>query len=293
MKATKSSEKTREGRSASAPARAATTKLRSGSKGGRKKRTLAKTRRIVQEGSDEEQAMVERYIPLVKSVVSRVSINMPDHLDTGDLFSAGLTGLLQAIRQFDSKIGTTIETYARIRIRGAIFDELRRMDWVPRSIHTKARKIQAARQQLEQRFGRTATRQELAKALELTLVEYDRWKEETRPVNFVCLDAEVVLDNEDSLSHYDCMPDQRQENPSEGTYRNEVSGIISDCLKKLPEVQRKVLALYYFEDLRLAEIAEVYGLTESRICQIHAQGLQAIRQVLASSKACSDISVSF
>ncbi len=231
-------------------------------------------------GSVVESELVEKYIPLVRNVVGRLAMTLPPHVDGEELYSAGLTGLLNAVRKYDPDAGTSFETYARLRIRGAVLDELRRMDWVPRSVHTKARKVQSVMHAIEQKKGRIATEQEMAEALKIPLKEYRQWLEEIRPATFVCLDAAFNNESDDSLSQYESMADQKQEDPLDGTFRREVARVISDRLQELPEMQRKVLALYYFEDMRLREIAEAFGLTESRICQIHAQGILTIKATL-------------
>jgi RNA polymerase sigma factor for flagellar operon FliA len=231
-------------------------------------------------GSQLEADLVQQYLPLVKTVVARLAMTLPAHVDGEDLYSAGLTGLLQAVRQYNPKAGTSFETYSRVRIRGAVLDELRRMDWVPRSVHTKARKVQAVMQKIEQAKGRAVTDDEMAKALKLSLVEYRRWLDEIRPATFVCLDSALGSEFDDTVSQYDSLADQRQEDPMEGAFRHELSRLIAQRLQELPEMQRKVLALYYFEDLRLREIAAIFGLTESRICQIHAQAILNIKSYL-------------
>ena len=214
-------------------------------------------------------------------MVGRLAMTLPPHVDGEELYSAGLTGLLSAVRQYNPTAGTSFETYARLRIRGAIFDELRRMDWVPRSVHSKARKVQAVMHQLEQKKGRVATEEEMARALKLSLEDYRQWVREIRPATFVCLDAAFNGgDFDEGHSQYESLADARQEDPLEGAFRRELAGIITDRLEELPEMQRKVLALYYFEDMRLREIAETFGLTESRICQIHAQAILAIKSIL-------------
>jgi RNA polymerase sigma factor for flagellar operon FliA len=134
--------------------------------------------------------------------------------------------------------------------------------------------------EIEQKKGRVATAPEMAAALKITVPEYQQWLEEIRPATFVCLDAAFHNDFEDSLSQYESLADQRQEDPLDGTFRREMAKVIADRLQELPDMQRKVLALYYFEDMRLREIAEAFGLTESRICQIHAQGIMAIKAFL-------------
>ena len=242
--------------------------------------------RNLRPGSVVESQLVEKYVPLVKNVVGRLAMSLPPHVDGEDLYSAGLTGLLSAVRQYNPNAGTSFETYARLRIRGAVFDELRRMDWVPRSVHTKARRVQAVMNEIEQKKGRVATEQEMATALKISIPEYHEWLEEIRPATFVCLDAAFNNDFDDSISQYESLADHRQENPLDGTSRREVAKVIADRLQDLPEMQRKVLALYYFEDMRLREIAEGFGLTESRICQIHAQGILAIKSFLLKYDPC-------
>lgn len=230
--------------------------------------------------------MVEQYIPLVKSVVGRVAMTLPPHVDGEDLYSAGLQGLLNAVRHYDPQAGTAFETYARLRIRGAVFDELRRMDWVPRSVHSKARKLQRVMSDLEQSKGRAPTDTEMARGLHISVREYHEWLEETRPATFLCLDAAFTSEFDDTVTQHESLADPRQENPLDSTFRRELSELIMERLQHLPEIQRKVLALYYFEDLRLREIAEAFGLTESRICQIHAQAVQAIKTQLRRVDPC-------
>jgi RNA polymerase sigma factor FliA len=231
-------------------------------------------------GSVVEGSLVEKYVPLVRNVVNRLAMSLPAHVDGEDLYSAGLTGLLSAVRQYNPYAGTSFETYARLRIRGAVFDELRRMDWVPRSVHTKARKVQSIMHQIEQKMGRIATEQEMSSALGISVAECRQWLNEIRPATFICLDATSNGEFDETASQYESLADQRQEDPLHGTFRRELARLIKSRLEELPEMQRKVLALYYFEDMRLREIAEAFGLTESRICQIHAQAILAIRSFL-------------
>lgn len=237
-------------------------------------------------GTPEEAAMVEQNLGMVRSVVARLSLGLPTHVDGDDLYSAGLGGLLNAIRAYNPKAGTSFETYARVRIRGAILDELRRMDWVPRSIHTKARKVQAVSKEIEQKKGRPATEEELAKGLSISVREYQRWAEEIRPATIINLDADLQSETDDALSQYESLADVRAEDPVEGAFRHELAELIVEQLHQLPEMQRKVLALYYFEEMRLAEIAAAFNLTESRICQIHAQALQSIKGCLQRCDPC-------
>ncbi len=231
-------------------------------------------------GSAVEEQLVEQYLPLVKTVVGRLAMTLPSHVDIEDLYSAGLVGLLNAMRNFDQRNGTSFETYARLRIRGSVFDELRKMDWVPRSIHDKARKIQAAMVLVEQSKGRAPTDAEMAQALNISVEDYEQWVKDVRPATFICLDAASGPDSDDGPAQYETIADPAWVDPVEQTSRREMTRLIAERLDQLPEMQRKVLALYYFEDMRLREIAEAFGLTESRICQIHSQAILAIRSYL-------------
>ena len=232
-----------------------------------------------------ENALVERYLPLVSSVVARLAMTLPESVDQNDLYSAGLVGLLQALRNYDPTCGASFETYARTRVRGAMLDELRRMDWVPRSIHEKARKVQGVMSALEQQLGAVPNEEQMANALKITPTEYAALMNEIRPAAFICLDAVSSADDEDGGSLYEVITDPGEESPMEKVSQHELKRLIFDRLKDLPEMQRKVLALYYGEDMHLREIAEVFGLTESRICQIHSQAIISIRAFLQRFEA--------
>jgi RNA polymerase sigma factor for flagellar operon FliA len=193
---------------------------------------------------------------------------------------APLQSIRPGLRRFNPQNVTSFETYARVRIRGAIFDELRRLDWVPRSVHEKAKKIEKVMQELTQRFGTVPTNSQMAKALNMGVDAYEELLEEIRPTTYVCLDAAHGQDGEHGGSIYEAIADESQADPEKWTSLRELAALIKNRLAQLPEMQRKVLALYYYEDMRLREIAEAFGVTESRICQIHSQAILAIKAML-------------
>lgn len=232
-------------------------------------------------GSKIEDQLVHQYLPLVRTVVGRLAMTLPAHAATEDLYSAGLVGLLHAVRRYNHKAGVLFETYARVRIRGAVFDELRKLDWVPRSVHDKARKVEDVMRKLEQKKGRVPNNAEMAEALDITEPEYEQLLNEIRPATFVCLDSVRSAEQEGEATQHEAVADASVPDPSHNTERRELSRIIASRLQTLPDMQRKVLALYYFEDLRLREIAEVFGVTESRISQIHAAAILSIKSYLA------------
>ncbi len=231
-------------------------------------------------GSAWENSIIRQYLPLVKTVVGRLAMTLPSHVNGDDLYSAGLVGLLNAVRRFDQKCGSSFENYARTRIRGAILDELRRLDWVPRSVHDKAKKVAKVMQDLAQRHGCVPTDAQMAKAMKLSPAEYEELLEEIRPASYVCLDSVQEHDGETGGACYDVIADEGQADPGAGITTRELAGLIEEQLEKLPEMQRKVLALYYVEDMRLREIAEVFGVTESRICQIHSKAILALKALV-------------
>ena len=232
-----------------------------------------------------EDALIRQYLPWVRAVVGRLTMTLSGNVSAEDLESAARVGLVQAIRRFDTKGGASFRTFARFRIRGAVLDELRRMDWVPRLVHTKARKIQKARGELEQRLGAPPSERQMADALGLTLGGYRSWLDEIRPVAFVSLDAVAHGATGDGAAPCDCLADDSQEDPFERASRSDLKALIARRIRQLPPIQQKVLALYYFEDLRLREIAQAFGLTESRISQIHSQAILGIRSFIERQEA--------
>ena len=228
----------------------------------------------------DEKDLIERYLPLVRNVVDRIKMNLPSHVDGDDLYSVGITGLLAAVRKFDPEQGSTFAGYASMRIRGAILDELRRMDWCPRRARARSRKLKAAITEVEQKMGRAATDAEVRTSLGLNPQEYAKWLEDSKPVTFIAIDHAAENLEGEGPSLHDLLKDENDVTGRENLEKAELVQLLTQRIAELPDIPRKVLAMYYYENMRLAEIAAVFGLTESRICQIHAQVILGLRGYL-------------
>lgn len=242
--------------------------------------TPANAWRIYQGAESEhldEKELIERYLPLVRNVVDRIRLNLPPHVDVEDLYSVGVTGLIAAVRRYDPEQGHTFAGYATTRIRGAILDELRRLDWCPRRARAKAKKLKESINELEQKLGRTANEEEIRKHLNLSPKEYAKWMEEARPVCFVAIDQNAENEESDGASLHELIADESDVPVRERMEKDELMQLVAQRIAELPEIPKKILAMYYFENMRLAEIAAVFDLTESRICQIHAQTVLGLR----------------
>jgi RNA polymerase sigma factor for flagellar operon FliA len=225
----------------------------------------------------DEKELIERYLPLVRNVVDRVKLNVPAHVDADDLYSVGVTGLIAAVRKFDPNQGSTFASYASMRIRGAILDELRRMDWCPRRARARSRKLKSAINDVEQKLGRAATDAEICAALGISPKEYEKWVEEAKPVTFIAIDQNAEGDEGDGASLHELLADESDTTGRDSLEKAELLQLLTQRIAELPDVPKKILAMYYFENMRLAEIAAVFGVTESRICQIHAQTILGLR----------------
>ncbi|HEY5553140.1 MAG TPA: FliA/WhiG family RNA polymerase sigma factor [Opitutaceae bacterium] len=225
----------------------------------------------------EFEQFVESYLPVVRNVVERFRPRLPSHVDMGDLFSVGVTGLIAAVSNYSEDRAKTFGGYAVQRIRGAIIDELRRSDTRSRRARLKARMIAEAAGAIEQRTGRPAGEQEVRRELGLSERVFAKWKLASKQASFISLDASQDREDSEGLSLHDAIPDESIDAASEDVERSERHALLAERIKKLPEKQRKVIALYYHEGLRFAEIAEAFGVSESRICQIHGQAVKTLR----------------
>lgn len=235
-------------------------------------------------GSVDENDLLERYLPLVRNVVDRLRLTLPAHVDADDLYGVGVTGLIAAVKRYDPEQQHTFAGYATMRIRGAVLDELRRLDWFPRRARAKARKLKAAVAELEQSLGRAPEEAEIADKLGLSRKEYDHWMVEVRPISFVAIDESSAHEEGGGTNRHDTIADEQAVPVQTQMEHRELNEIVAQKISELPDIQRRVLAMYYHENMRLAEIAAVFGLTESRICQIHSRAILGLRAHISAAR---------
>ncbi|MBI5089793.1 MAG: FliA/WhiG family RNA polymerase sigma factor [Actinobacteria bacterium] len=222
--------------------------------------------------------IIEHYSPLVKFVAGRVGAGLPSSVDPGDLVSAGIFGLIDAVERFDPERGVKFETFAVPRIRGAVFDGLRSLDWVPRSVRSRAREVESAFSELEARFGRAPTDEEIAKHLKISSTEFQKWLVAIASTTVGPLDRALVAGAEPRS-----LAGETPDSPSAIVEESEVRRLVRQEVRRLPEREKLVMSLYYDEGLTLAEIGSVLGVTESRVSQIHTKAVLHLRARLAAS----------
>ena len=217
--------------------------------------------------------LVEDYLPLVKATVLRMKHNFPESYQIDDMYGVGARALVIAVNQFDSSKGKSFGNYAALRIRGALLDELRRLDYLPRSNRAKAKSLQLTIQTLENKLKRSPSAEEVRQELSLSEGEYASLLKDTQPISFVPIEnsTENSGSSEDRLSLVDSLTDPTDQTSAELLEHKEKVAILKELIKELPDQQKKILMFYYYEELRLSEIAEIFGLTEGRISQILSQ----------------------
>jgi RNA polymerase sigma factor for flagellar operon FliA len=222
--------------------------------------------------------IIEHYSPLVKFVAGRVGAGLPSSVDPGDLVSAGVFGLIDAVERFDKERGVKFETFAVPCIRGAVFDGLRSLDWVPRSVRSRAREVESAFSQLEAKFGRAPTDEEISGHLKISGAEFQKWLASIASTTVGPLDRAMAAGAEPRSLAGDT-PDS----PSAVVEEGELRRLVRAEVRRLPDREKLVMSLYYDEGLTLAEIGSVLGVTESRVSQIHTKAVLHLRSRLAAS----------
>lgn len=227
--------------------------------------------------------LILHFSPLVKYVAGRVGVGLPSNVDHSDLVSYGIFGLIDAIDKFDLTRSIKFETYAITRIRGAIIDELRSFDWIPRSIRSKARKVEQAYATLEAKLLRTPTDEEVAQELDISQEALQKLLGQISFVNVMALDELLIrgTDSSDSARLGDTLADERVDDPETMVEDEQMRYILADLIAQLPEREKIVVSLYYYESLTLAEIGKVLGVTESRVSQLHTKAMLQLRAKLA------------
>lgn len=226
----------------------------------------------------ERERIILDYSPLIRYIAGRIAMRLPAHLSLDDLMSAGVLGLIDAVDKYDSTRNATFKTYAEYRIRGAILDELRAMDWVPRSVRRKAAKMEAAYRELSNDLGREPQDEEMAAALEIDLEKYYKMINETAGVGLFS-----IIETSEGLSRFipgtlveNALKDS-SDNPSEELDKTEIKEVIARAIDRLTEKEKMVISLYYYDELTMKETGKVLDYTESRICQIHSKSMMKLR----------------
>lgn len=219
-----------------------------------------------QDSRPEDKNFIEEYAPLVKRIAHHLMARIPQTVQVDDLIQAGMIGLIEAYRNFDETKGASFTTYAGIRIRGSMLDEIRKGDWAPRSVHRNSRKVAEAIREIEHTFGRDAKPQEVASRLGISVEEYHQILQDSNGVKIFAFDDLGV--NEEGFS-----PGSQGHSPLDKLQKNHFKQHLAYEISKLPEREKLVLALYYDEELNLREVGEVLGVSESRVSQIHSQAM--------------------
>jgi len=228
---------------------------------------------------------IKQYAPLVKYVAGKVAIGMPNNVEFDDLVGFGVFGLFDAIEKFDPNKHVKFKTYAVTRIRGSIFDELRSIDWVPRSVRQKTREVEESIRKLEASLGRSATDKEIAREMRIDIKEFQQIMLKISGTSVLSLnEVWYTGDENDKISIVESIESPSTFNPDTIVEKEEIKRVIVEAINELPEKEKKVLILYYYEDLTLKEIGEVLEVTESRISQLHTKAIMRLRSKLSNVK---------
>jgi RNA polymerase sigma factor for flagellar operon FliA len=229
---------------------------------------------------NERDALIMKYAPLVKSVVGRLTFKMPiDPKDREGLVNVGIIGLMEALEKFDSDRNVQFETYARFRIRGAVLDELRLQDWVPRSVRTKDGKLEKAFHTLQKTLGRPPDEEEVADYLRITLEQYFKLLDETKGIPLISQE-DLTPDYIETHGVSEVLKTVELENPLDGLVGKELQHRLKQTIEALPQKEKLVISLYYDDEMTMKEIGAILDLTESRVCQLHTQAILHLRSAM-------------
>ena len=233
--------------------------------------------------TENREEVIKRYSPMIKYVANRIAMRLPPHIEVDDLISVGVLGLMDAISKYDSSRGAKFKTYAEFRVRGAILDELRALDWVPRSIRQKASAVEKVVRSLEAKLRRLPEDDEVAKEMDMSLDQFYRTIDETKSVPVFSLeDLGIAKESGEQQSLLDCLAGKADADPQTQIRLIELKEIIAKAIDTLPEKERLMVSLYYYEELTMKEIGAVLDITESRVSQIHSKAVLHLRAKLKS-----------
>lgn len=221
--------------------------------------------------------LIMDYAPLIRFVAQRISARLPSNIETDDLISAGVIGLMDAIEKYDPSRDNKFKTYAEFRIRGSILDELRSQDWVPRSVRDKAKKIEKTYAALEQMYGRAVTSSEISSQLGMELSDYYDMIAKVKTVSLFSVDEITTSTQLDKRSLLESLEPASSKNPFSHLNGKNIRNLLISTIEALPEKQKLVLSLYYYEELNLKEIGKILDVTESRVSQLHTQAIEKLR----------------
>lgn len=233
---------------------------------------------------DDTERLIHDFTPLITSIAKRLAPHLPPYLDVDDLIHIGVLGLLDARTKYDSRREVTFKTYAAFRIRGAMIDELRSLDWVPRAVRQKQSAIAQASHRLEQRDGQAACHEDIATVLGLPMKKFWRWRTEVGRTSLASLDRSLVeVSDGTALTLMDVVSADEAQNPAQLVEDRDCYALVAEAVDALPVRERTVITLYYYHDLPMKDIGLMVGLTDSRISQIHLQAIAHLRSMLAAT----------
>jgi RNA polymerase sigma factor FliA len=227
----------------------------------------------------ERERMILTHLPQIKYIAQRIAVRLPPDVQLDDLISAGILGLLDAVEKFDETKGVQFKTYAEVRIRGAILDSLRDLDWAPRSLRKRSKEVEEAYTRLEQRLGRSASDSEVADELNLNIAAFHALLDQLKSLNIghfkISRNDQESVDADDLPLRY--VPAHDEESPFNICLKSELRQLLARLIEQLPEREQLVVALYYYEELTMREIGQILGVNESRVCQLHTRAMLRLR----------------
>ena len=243
--------------------------------------TRPSVRKAPQGNADDRERLILEYAPTIKYIAQRIASRLPPHIGLDDLINAGVIGLIDSMAKYDPSRDNTFKTYAEFRIRGAMLDELRGLDWVPRSVRQKERAIERAYETLERTLGRSGRDEEVAELLGIDLEEFYEWLSQVRGVSLLSLEAPGLRTTDgETLNTLDLVATDAAQGPAQLVQTHHLKELIAEAIDDLPHQEKVVISLYYYEELTMKEIGKVLEITESRVSQIHTKSIFHLRSKL-------------